>query len=239
MAPERTLVLNANGIVLGVEGAPADWTGTRLEERTDVPDDVRRAVADARSRFSSGATPPSVTDANSQAAQPVRVIVLFGPARPSRRHGPARLARIDHQCHEAAGPRRRCRADARREPGCSANNRPGSGEDGLGDHRARRQRAAVRPTRHPPDAGGAIVVRARYEPTASQVVLEVQDDGSGIPKDKVPQLLRRSAAQLHAAGLALSLVQDVIAAHGGTVQIESSTEADRSGTTVRLTLSSP
>jgi signal transduction histidine kinase len=87
--------------------------------------------------------------------------------------------------------------------------------------------------------GGTIQVRALRGPVSSHVVLEVQDDGSGIPADMLPQLLRRSPGPLHASGLALSLVQDVIAAHGGEIRLDSSTEADRSGTTVRLIIPCP
>jgi signal transduction histidine kinase len=87
--------------------------------------------------------------------------------------------------------------------------------------------------------GGTIQVRARRAPVSSHVVLEVQDDGGGIPADTLRQLLRRSPGPLHASGLALSLVQDVIAAHGGEIRLESSTEADRSGTTVRLIIPCP
>ena len=40
-------------------------------------------------------------------------------------------------------------------------------------------------------------------------------------------------------GAPLELVLDVIAAHGGAVQLESSTKADQSGTTVRLLIPCP
>jgi signal transduction histidine kinase len=98
-------------------------------------------------------------------------------------------------------------------------------------------RFARRGTRLMP--GGTIQVRARRAPASPHVVLEVQDDGSGIPADKLPHLLRRSPAPIQASGLALGLVQDVIAAHGGEVQLESSTEPEHSGTTVRLIVPSP
>jgi signal transduction histidine kinase len=87
--------------------------------------------------------------------------------------------------------------------------------------------------------GGTIQVRARYTPVTPQVILEVQDDGSGIPADTLSRLFRRSPVALQTAGLALALIQDVIAAHGGAVQLESSTKADRSGTTVRLLIPCP
>ena len=44
---------------------------------------------------------------------------------------------------------------------------------------------------------------------------------AGIRQQTLSQLLQRPIGQLHSAGLALSLVQDVVAAHGGDVQLES------------------
>jgi signal transduction histidine kinase len=84
--------------------------------------------------------------------------------------------------------------------------------------------------------GGTITVRANHSPAASEVVLEVADDGIGIPTDRLSQMLRRASDGRGASALALNLVQDIVAAHGGAVHIESSTEAWHSGTTVRLTL---
>jgi signal transduction histidine kinase len=71
------------------------------------------------------------------------------------------------------------------------------------------------------------------------VILEVRDDGAGIPEDRLSQLLRRGPEQPFGSGLSLNLVQDVVAAHGGSVEVESSTQSDRSGTVVRLTLPVP
>jgi signal transduction histidine kinase len=82
-------------------------------------------------------------------------------------------------------------------------------------------------------------VRARYVPAASEVTLEIQDDGSGIPKDKLARMLQRSPERVQTSALALSLVQDVVAAHGGSVHVEGRTDAEQSGTTVRLTLPCP
>jgi signal transduction histidine kinase len=84
--------------------------------------------------------------------------------------------------------------------------------------------------------GGTIAVRALADPAGSAVVIEVEDDGAGIAADKLPHLLDRASEQPYAAGLALNLVQDVVTAHGGAVEIESSTRPERSGTTVRLVL---
>jgi signal transduction histidine kinase len=84
--------------------------------------------------------------------------------------------------------------------------------------------------------GGAIVVRARHSAADAQVVIEVQDDGTGIAADRLRDLLQRSIDRPHVTGLGLLLVRDVVAAHGGRMDVTSRTDSEQSGTTVRLTL---
>ncbi|MER6995249.1 HAMP domain-containing sensor histidine kinase [Streptomyces sp. NPDC000410] len=72
-------------------------------------------------------------------------------------------------------------------------------------------------------------VTARVRPTGGQgVVLEVLDDGPGIPPGLLPYVFERfargDASRSRAAGstgLGLAIVQAVVAAHGGTVTVES------------------
>jgi signal transduction histidine kinase len=84
--------------------------------------------------------------------------------------------------------------------------------------------------------GGAIRVRLRIESGALVVVVE--DDGPGIPSDKLANLFRKGGGITHGTGLALMLIRDVVAAHGGTVQVESTCDAFASGTSVTLRLPS-
>ena len=84
--------------------------------------------------------------------------------------------------------------------------------------------------------GGTIDVRASFDPTSSQVTIEVQDDGPGIPADTVRRLFTRDSLNVRGAGLALLLMADICAAHGGTVDVRSSTDVSAHGTTIRLTL---
>jgi signal transduction histidine kinase len=95
-------------------------------------------------------------------------------------------------------------------------------------------RFARRGTRLMP--GGTIAVRARAGGPPSTVFIEVQDDGPGIAGDALQRLLQRSPDQVHASGLALSLVRDILAAHGGGLEVESRTPPDASGTVVRLAI---
>lgn len=82
--------------------------------------------------------------------------------------------------------------------------------------------------------GGSVGVRLRRD--GPSVEIAVEDDGPGIPRDRLPYLFEREAGTQHAIGLALTLVHDVALAHGGDVHVESSTELASHGTTVRLTL---
>jgi signal transduction histidine kinase len=81
---------------------------------------------------------------------------------------------------------------------------------------------------------GTIAVRAAFDPLSFQVILEVQDDGPGIPPDTVARLFRRDGLNVRGAGLALLLMSDICAAHGGSVDVRSSIQASDHGTTVRL-----
>jgi signal transduction histidine kinase len=86
--------------------------------------------------------------------------------------------------------------------------------------------------------GGTITVHAAYDRTSREVVIDVKDDGPGIPAETLARLFRRSAQQ-HRGGLGLSLVHDILVAHGGGVEVRSSTDAFEHGTTIRLSLPSP
>jgi signal transduction histidine kinase len=83
--------------------------------------------------------------------------------------------------------------------------------------------------------GGSITVRVAPDSTASQIAVEVRDDGPGIPEDRLRSLFVDSGETVGTA-LALAMARDVVAAHGGTLEIQSQTEALSHGTTVRFTL---
>ena len=80
--------------------------------------------------------------------------------------------------------------------------------------------------------GGSIAVRLRTE--ANDIVISVEDDGPGIPADKVANLFRRGGGVTHGTGLALMLIEDIVTAHGGTIEVKSKCDAFASGTTLTL-----
>jgi signal transduction histidine kinase len=82
--------------------------------------------------------------------------------------------------------------------------------------------------------GGTVDVRAGFDPASSQVIIEVQDDGPGVPAGTVARLFTRGL-NVRGAGLALLMISDVCRAHGGTVDVRSNTDVSGHGTTVRMT----
>ena len=236
MTAEWLIVLNADGTVLAVDGgAPLEWIDTRIQERADVPADVRQAAAEMRRKLDTSAPDASLVSTTVVcAARPVRILALH--AVPVRRPAIDLRALLESTIQVMEQQARAIGVALTLDVGPDVPQTlrldPAKIAWTLTALIGNALRFVRRGTRLMP--GGTIQVRARHAPATSQVVLEVQDDGSGIAADKLPQVLRRSLVPLHASGLALGLVQDVIAAHGGELQLESSTEADRSGTTVRL-----
>ena len=66
-------------------------------------------------------------------------------------------------------------------------------------------------------------------------MIEVADDGTGIPADKLASLLAPKAGQ-PPAGLGLLLVREIVTAHSGHLDIQSEAATLPRGTTVRMTL---
>lgn len=84
--------------------------------------------------------------------------------------------------------------------------------------------------------GGRIELRAH--PGPETIVVEVSDNGVGIPSDKLPNIFDKffqveNAAQPRSvgSGLGLAIAQEIVAAHGGTISAESEVGQ---GTTFRM-----
>ena len=80
-----------------------------------------------------------------------------------------------------------------------------------------------------------IGVTTSYDRAKAELAVEVRDDGPGIPADTVARLFKRDGLNVRGAGLALVLISDIAAAHGGRVEVRSRTDAVEHGTTIRLT----
>jgi two-component system, OmpR family, sensor histidine kinase BaeS len=86
--------------------------------------------------------------------------------------------------------------------------------------------------RHTPPGGD---VRVRVQSAGGQVTISVTDTGEGIPAELLPKVFERfvKAPTSTGSGLGLAIVHDIVTAHGGKVEIESTQGV---GTTVRMTL---
>jgi signal transduction histidine kinase len=91
----------------------------------------------------------------------------------------------------------------------------------------------------PPDAPVTVALADRGE---SEMVLEVKNAGAPIPADLLPHIFdpfRRGTADRAASGhlgLGLFIAAEIVRAHGGTIQVESTAE---DGTTFRVVLPRP
>ena len=230
------LVLGRDGTVLvATDGAPARWVGTRLEECADAPEDLKaagRALLD-RAIHEAGpvSTSPLVPSMDSQ------ICVTVIDALPLRRQPVdigallrSSLSALSRQA-KAADITLNLVIDDRIPPRLwlDADKIAWVATALVGNAlRYVRRGSFTMPS-------GSITVRATYNSAGPEVTLEVQDDGPGIAADKLGLLFSDHPNQPRMA-LGLLMVRDVVAAHGGHVEVHSDTEVFLSGTTVRLTL---
>ena len=94
---------------------------------------------------------------------------------------------------------------------------------------------ALRYVRHGSQSmpGGSVAVRVGYQAIRPSVVIDVQDDGPGIPPEKLAVLFQNGPSRERAA-LGLLIVRDFIIAHAGQLDVHAGAEG--SGTIVRITL---
>ena len=83
---------------------------------------------------------------------------------------------------------------------------------------------------------GVVRVKARYLAANAEVVVVVHDNGPGIPADRLLGILEPGEELAQPSALALVMLRDVVAAHGGRLKIDSSTDLADHGTTVSLFL---
>lgn len=80
---------------------------------------------------------------------------------------------------------------------------------------------------------GNVTIRAAAR--AREIVIEVRDDGPGIPADELPHLFERFRKGRHSrgSGLGLSIARKLVLAHDGDIRVDS---AEGAGTTVTVSL---
>jgi signal transduction histidine kinase len=76
-------------------------------------------------------------------------------------------------------------------------------------------------------------VRVALQPDGPLLVIEIRDDGAGIPPETMSRLLVPMAVRrAGGAGLGVAIARKIAALHGGELRLSSSPQ----GTTARLTL---
>lgn len=83
-------------------------------------------------------------------------------------------------------------------------------------------------------SGGSVLVHIEHDEENDEVAIAVHDDGPGIPASKLPYLFERRSGAPHVEGLALSLVRDIVTAHGGRIEVESLTGPEDHGTSITM-----
>lgn len=88
--------------------------------------------------------------------------------------------------------------------------------------------------------GGTVTLSAEYREAENMVCCAVRDEGIGIPADAIPKLFRKfyrvdntETRKIGGTGLGLSVVKQIIEAHGGTVAVDS---RPGEGSTFRFTI---
>lgn len=83
--------------------------------------------------------------------------------------------------------------------------------------------------------GGAINVRIGYQSIRPALLIDVQDDGPGIPADKLRSLFE-SAPDRPRVALGLLIVRDFVVAHAGQLEVRGDGGPEGRGTAIRITL---
>jgi signal transduction histidine kinase len=230
------LALGADGEVLGVaEGAPRAWIGKRLVDHAGAPPAVREAARAlvAEVRRGSGSIARAVVDVAELDATIELVTVpavglhrIATDVRALLRHASTALERqaraLDVELSMTVDPGVPAAIDLDPEKIAWAVSAL------IGNA----MRYVRHGTRQMP--GGSITVTASLDEAADVVVVTVADDGPGIAAELRDRLFHRAPGAPLATGLALVVVRDIVTAHGGTLDLTTSTGAIDHGTTVTM-----
>jgi len=234
---EWLIVIGADGTILATaEGAPTDWINRTVSDEV-VPAELRdRAAAMLRDFYQSEGPLQTVSVTLADSGQRIRLLALY--AVPVRRAETnlADLLQSTVALMKEQAESLDCAltldvaADLPHTAFVDREKIAWAVTALLGNA----LRFVRRGTRLMP--GGTIVVRARHNVDDARVMIEVQDDGLGIPDERLHDLLLRPPGRLHVTGLGHLLVHEIVTAHGGGLDVISHTDPGQSGTTVRLTL---
>jgi signal transduction histidine kinase len=227
------VVLSRDSTVLAAAaGAPAAWTGTRLVTRGDIGEDVREA---ARTMMHRATHVRSMTVWLSSLDRFVhfRIVDAIPLRRTDTNVGDLLRANLEVMQRQAKTAGVVLTLDihpaAPRTVRLDADKLAWAVTLLVGNALRYVQHA----TRLAP--GGTITVRIAYDERTPAIVVDVEDDGPGVPPETVRSLFRDSADGARAP-LGLLMIREVVAGQGGTLDVQSDTDPFQHGTRIRLTL---
>lgn len=227
------VALGVNGEVLGAQhGAPPGWVGGRLDQLPGVPASVRDAaravVATARGGGTLARSVVLVAELDATVELiAVPAVGLHRTATDVRALLRTSLAALERQARALdveLGVK--VDADVPEELTLDPEKIAWAVSALVGNS----MRYVRRGTRQMP--GGSIGVKVSVDGEALVVVVE--DDGPGIPAEVQAMLFQRAPGAPHATGLALTVVRDIVTAHGGSLELASATDLIEHGTTVTV-----
>ncbi len=237
MASDWHLVLDPDGtVVASLGGAPAEWIDSRLIDRRDVPAELRNAALLITNHLVTAGLSAASRPLTLEGGQVVHLVAL--DAIPLRRR-PTDLRVLLPQTLEVVKDQARAVDVSVRilfDPSVPQIVSVDAEKlawvvVALAGNALRYVRSGSRLM-----PGGTITVHAAHDHATNEVVIEVKDDGPGIPSETLARLFRRTPSEQHRGGLGLALVQDILVAHGGGVEVRTSTDVFEHGTTIRLSL---
>jgi signal transduction histidine kinase len=228
------VALSGSGEVLAADGAVASWVGAELAEISGVPAPIREAAREVVRAVRRGA---GAARARVDVDELDATIDLVGVAAVGLHRMPtdvrallnyATLA-LERQAH-ALDVELTVEADEDVPRALMLD--PEKIAWAVSALVGNSMRYVRRGTRQKP--GGTVAVRVSFDGSASELVVVVADDGPGIAPEVQARLFRRAPGAPHATGLALTVVRDIVAAHGGSMQLASSIDEIEHGTTVTV-----
>jgi len=239
MASDWHLVLDPDGVVIAaLAGAPAEWIDSRLIDRRDAPPELRNAALLITNHIVTAGLRAASKTLSLEGGQVVHLVALDAiplHRRPTdlRTLLPATLGVVKDQAR-AVDVSLRILFDATVPRSVSVDAEKLAWVIvALAGNALRYVRSGSRLM-----PGGTITVHAAYDHATHEIVIEVKDDGPGISQETLARLFRRTPSEQHRGGLGLALVQDILVAHGGGVEVRSSMDVFEHGTTIRLSLPS-
>lgn len=233
-------MLSREGIVEAVDGgAPASWMARRVDDCAGLPDTAKAAARKLVREIVGPLSSTLVRRARvgpAHAGAPSFTLISVGaiPIRPEALALAPLLRRaLDPLVQQAARDFVALRLDLPEDTGEISVD-----ADKIAWAVTALVGTAVRYVRRGDEAmpGGNVILRVAHNGPQRMLSITVHDDGPGIPASVRPWLLAPNPDTGRVAGVALRLVHDIVAAHGGGMIIKSSIEPSERGTTVTLWL---